>query len=66
MTYCTPNSIALTAIDNDLLILKEVRSSAIKNYHFFKYIFQKASQLRNYPICKTEQLYEAVHGEMSG
>ena len=23
MTYCTPNSIALTAIDNDLLILKQ-------------------------------------------
>ena len=60
MTYRSPNSIALSAIDNDLLTLKQWKLS------FFKYIFQKASQLRNYPICKTEQLHEAVHGETVG
>ena len=56
MTSSFSNSIASTATDNVLLIIKQwkVRSSAIKKYHFFKYIFQKASQLRNYPICKTD------------
>jgi len=46
MTYCCPNSIALTAIDNDLLILKQWKGALLghQKLSFFKYIFQRASQ----------------------
>ena len=46
MTYCCPNSIALTAIDNDLLILKQWKGALLghQKLSFFKYIFQRAWQ----------------------
>ena len=41
-----PNSIALTAIDNDLLILKRWKGALLghQKLSFFKYIFQRAWQ----------------------
>ena len=42
-----------------------MRSSAIKNYHFLNIFFRgPGGQLRNYLICKTEQLHEVSWGNV--
>ena len=61
MTCCFHNSIASTATDNDLLILKQW-----KGFFFLNIFFRRP---RSWGITlhtkRTEQLDEAVHGEMS-
>ena len=69
MTYCCPNSIALTAIDNDLLILKQWKDALLghQKLSFFKYIFQRAWQAvqeLSY-LQNARNNFMRLHGEMS-